>query len=975
MSSKNSVVKIPELVVILKPLVIGFFLAEVWTVMFGIGTLYAPQISGLNTCTSLIVIAALVLLCSYYFYLRDGVATTIKIIRSFRIDLLAALFLGFWLQHYIYQTTEKFHSELFIIFYNWTPLILLLLLVVILSPILQYSRAQKHIEIQKNYFLSDVEIKNRANDFLGMNKQALNFAESVMQSADIFGLDGPWGTGKTSFINLAEAVWSNNSKFLVCRFEPLRFASEPNLADRLIKELTSTIQKSVYAPEFKLAADRYSKLIKGKAELSFFGFKLSLEPSPETVDDLLDDIDEALKRINRRVIIVIDDLDRLDAKTVNNILFATKRTLNLTQATYVLCYDTEVLTGVQDDNTKAREFLEKFVTIKFSLFSDMSNICHFLRGEWKDHVFQDSSTPSDAIMQLSGIFDALANILESDKAAHYLPLIGNMRKVKRLINTIRLMQIEQSNFGRTDFNKIDLINLIFLHLNYPGIFRKIYAEETGNNIGSFSLKRDKENINYVNSSNFPEILESHSKDTSAVFLLKQLFDINNLVWNGYDDPDEQDLASRACFNHGSHRNLQAYLKFIVRVITPEPYMTLILYKEALDKIRNGVSIISILNDADFNADNWEYAHERLWIEILNQSYNLPGPIVDQAIDTLIAHLPDYPSVKIDNRGLRHILIYTLIQLLDRAGWGSESKRRNSTSAMEIAWRIFGEKQYIGNGLLSLLVANERGALGWFDLLLFRLQCSGDRQGQIHNLMTALIRHQDPSAETTGRVDELTINEMRLISQQVFLLFKNTYVMSGRNFIADVDMLPDDKFVGRFGSIIQSISSPELEPAELKAELAKQILTKRFLVKSFVIYQLSNSLPPTGSGIGCGFYDEEGLDDKKGIAKAMNDYIFNVCFNPTVNEKNAFYFIDHCLAHLNTPFDTGEEGLFTSQRFLAEGLDSSMMSIFWKQHNNLIRKIVRSELGREIHTSNYSVKYGEVLESVFSTLDEMAKSVT
>ena len=130
----------------------------------------------------------------------------------------------------------------------------------------------------------------------------------------------------------------------------------------------------IFAPEFRPAASRYSQLIKGKADVSFLGFKLSLEPSQETVDELLDDIDEVLRRIDRRVIIVIDDLDRPDAKTTNNVLFATRRTFKLSQATYVLCYDTEVLAGNKEEGSRAREFLEKFVTVKLSLFVDSSSL-------------------------------------------------------------------------------------------------------------------------------------------------------------------------------------------------------------------------------------------------------------------------------------------------------------------------------------------------------------------------------------------------------------------------------------------------------------------------------------------------------------------------------------------------------------------------------------------------------------------------
>ncbi|WP_454737191.1 hypothetical protein [Cupriavidus necator] len=43
--------------------------------------------------------------------------------------------------------------------------------------------------------------------------------------------------------------------------------------------MSAAIQRKVFAPEFRQAASRYSRLIKGKADVSFLGFKLSLEPS------------------------------------------------------------------------------------------------------------------------------------------------------------------------------------------------------------------------------------------------------------------------------------------------------------------------------------------------------------------------------------------------------------------------------------------------------------------------------------------------------------------------------------------------------------------------------------------------------------------------------------------------------------------------------------------------------------------------
>jgi hypothetical protein len=316
----------------------------------------------------------------------------------------------------------------------------------------------------------------------------------------------------------------------------------------------------------------------------------------------------------------------------------------------------------------------------------------------------------------------------------------------------------------------------------------------------------------------------------------------------------------------------------------------------------------------------------------------------------------------------------LIQLLDRAGWGSKTNRRDSESVVEIAWQIFGENEYKDIGLLNQLVSDKRGTLGWFDLLVFRLQCSADRQGQIHNVLKALIRHQDPRAETTGRLDTITISQMRLLSQQVFLLFKRTYIEPKKNFLDEVDTTNNDAFLGEIRSQMKGSDLRVSESQQIHIEITNQILMSRFLVKSFVVYQLSNSLPPSGSGVGCGYYDEEGKVDNKGIADAMNEYIFNVCFNPTDNKKNALHFFDHCISHLSTPFDTGLEGLVASKNSLAGGLSSAAMGSFWLQHKSCIQKLVQAVPDRVVHTTNYSVKYKEVMESIFSALDDMANEV-
>lgn len=983
MTATKPAMKMPELLVFARSLATGFVGAEVWRVAFYLGANFALTLSDIALWTKAGGILVGVLLCLTYAIKRGAHFAAARMGRSLRIDLLIAVGIGIWTNELASPWLAKAHTALKNSDPHWGQAVFVLLCAVLLSPLIQHYRPRPKITPPQLYFIADEEIGDEKEDLLASEAQAKSFAETVLSSGAhpglVFGIDGPWGIGKTSFINLAERYWAcAEDRAIVCRFEPLRYASEPDLADRLIRDLSAAIQRKVFAPEFRPAASRYSRLIKGKADVSFFGFKLSLEPSQETVDELLDDIDEVLRRIGRRVIIVIDDLDRLDAKTTNNVLFATRRTFKLSQATYVLCYDTEILAGSKEEGSRAREFLEKFVTVKLSLFVDSSSIRDFLRRDWQRTENQLGLIPSDTMVKLGAVLNELADILDGELAAKYLPFVGDLRKVKRFVNAMLLMQIEKSDLGRTDFNKRDLINLMLLHLNYPGLFRRIYAEETEGRRGIFSVRRKYGESNFKNSAELSELVEEHPG--AAGFLLRQLFDVTTLELGDPSDVDEAVLSSRACFNENSFRNLEGYLKLIVRFATPEPQETFVLYQEAVERVRKGASIASVLTSPDFRLERGEHAHDQFWRVLVNQSHDFTRAIADDAIDTLVDYLPRYSAIRNDDRGLRQRSIYSLLRLLDRAGWGRTSGRRLPNTAenvIEIAWRIFGEHSYEGKGLLQRLVGSNRGVLGWNDLMVFRLHCSADRQGQLYNLHSALIVHQDGSAPTTGFVSNLALMGMRRLSQEVFALFKRTYIDTRRNFLSEVSDAPVEAFLGEALSRFGMQASWDDQSEQGAASLAQRISSVRSAVKSFVIYQLSNPLLPNGSGVGCGYYDECGAGDGGGIARLMSEYAFGVCFNPDIHEENIFHFLDHCLSHLSNSFFSGrnEEGYFASKAELSGGLNPKEMGRYWSRHRELIRQRVLHVEKRYVVTSNYIASYREDLAGVFAVLDGLADEAT
>jgi len=971
--------KMPELLVFARALAVGFVGAEVWRAAFYLGASFATTLVRvplwLQACLLLIGIA----LCLAYAFGRRAHLAALRMCRSVRLDLLAAIGIGIWANQLALPWLVKAHEALRDADTHWALVVLGFFCLALSSPLVRQRTLKSSRAGPLPYFISDTEVEEEEQDLLENNAQAKSFAEAVLESGAhpglVFGIDGPWGVGKTSFINLADRYWSRDKRVIVCRFEPLRYASEPDITERLIRDLSSAIQRRVFAPEFRPAASRYSRLIKGKADVSFLGFKFSLEPSHETVDELLDDIDEVLKRIGRRVIVVIDDLDRLDAKTANNVLFATRRTFSLSQATYILCYDTEILVSKGEENVRAREFLEKFVTVKLSLFVDTSSVRNFLLGGWKREGGALDSIPSDTMLKLSAVLSELAKILASDLSAKYLPLVGDLRKVKRLVNAMLLMQIEKSDLGRTDFDKRDLINLMLLHLHYPGVFRRLYTEETDGRRGTFSLRRSQEERKFGNADGFSEMVREASG--SQAFLLEQLFDAKTLEIETPGHLDEAVLASRACFNEDPTRNLERYLKLIVRFVIPKPQDTYVLYRNAVDSIRSGASVASVLSSSDFLLEKGEKAHDQFWRVLVNQSYDFKGNVAQDAIDTLVDYLPRYSAIVGDDLSLRRRSIYSLLLLLDRAGWGRTSGRRlpnTSENVIEIAWRIFGEHSHKGNGLLQRLSSSDRGVLGWDDLMLFRLTCSQDRQGQLYNVYAALIAHEDIKAPTTGMVSALALVEMRRLSQRVFSLFKSNFIDANKNFFAEVDITPNAAFLGGCSLPLDAPAPIEGKSDTVVHSLVQRLSRARFIVKSFVIYQLANSLDAAGSGVGCGYYDEQGDGDSRGIAKRMNEYVFEFCFNPDVHDDNIFHFLDYCLSNLSNPFFSvrdEEEGYYASKTELPRGLDPKAMGRYWGQHHELIRERSLIAGERQVVTSNYIASYGEDLPGIFSVLDELA----
>jgi hypothetical protein len=303
MNDTKSTMKMPELLVFAKFVAVGFIGAEIFRCAFYLGTSFANQVS--NVVGAVLISLGYLITLIAYAIARGAIPEAKKIWLSKRMDLLGFIFFGALFNKLTVSSfakdsdLSKFHEALKTADPHWTPVVLGLLYLVLLSPLaakcwpkIQSCWKKKEKANSQLFFIADDEIKEENDDLLEYGKQAKSFAEAVLQSGAqpglIFGLDGPWGIGKTGFINLAEKYWNvPANKVIVCRFEPLRYASEADARLNGLFSLKKNPEQNKYEnltafTEFKISKDTSAKFLLEQlfdAQTLDFGAEESIDES------------------------------------------------------------------------------------------------------------------------------------------------------------------------------------------------------------------------------------------------------------------------------------------------------------------------------------------------------------------------------------------------------------------------------------------------------------------------------------------------------------------------------------------------------------------------------------------------------------------------------------------------------------------------------------------------------------------------
>lgn len=333
-----------------------------------------------------------------------------------------------------------------------------------------------------NNYYDDSPITSKKQDVLSRGDFATGLAKTLLKlDADnglCVALYGPWGSGKTSILNLMLEELENAEDFkdstVVLKFNPWRFTSEEQLfhqffimlahafsdsKDKKLKKIADEIEQYVVLAE---AIDNRAKI----ATLLFKQAKKSALKNNIFDQDLSKQKELIIKRIiesNSKVLIVIDDMDRLSSSEIKLLFKLIKSVANFPNTIYLMAFDREVVVTAltEPGSLNGEQYLEKIIQVPIEI-----------------PLLRDSEVSTILLSKLNEIVKTFGMPYDPTRFQHaYYECVDlrihSLREIKRLSN---LLYTKCMIAGETvDFT--DLLVLSLIELQYPDLYRWIKSNK------------------------------------------------------------------------------------------------------------------------------------------------------------------------------------------------------------------------------------------------------------------------------------------------------------------------------------------------------------------------------------------------------------------------------------------------------------------------------------------------------------------
>jgi predicted KAP-like P-loop ATPase len=227
-------------------------------------------------------------------------------------------------------------------------------------------------------FSGDIPLINPADDKLNYAPFSKLLAQSVAgmcpKECIVMAINGPWGSGKSTVLNFVLHYLESDyagQPVMPIRFNPWWFSGREDLTRLLMGLIRARLGDKDYGEIKSMLADLTDLLTKipgipGKDAGEFIADKLRGQPD---LVSLKDKIDELLLSSNKRLLIIIDDIDRLAPDEICDLFRTIKATGNFPNVIYLLAFEIDIVVKSLEKTfiPCGHSYLEKIVQVPFAL--------------------------------------------------------------------------------------------------------------------------------------------------------------------------------------------------------------------------------------------------------------------------------------------------------------------------------------------------------------------------------------------------------------------------------------------------------------------------------------------------------------------------------------------------------------------------------------------------------------------------------
>ena len=321
------------------------------------------------------------------------------------------------------------------------------------------------------HFDADRPVERRKDDRLGRSAFAESVAKRIQdvpaQHGFTIAVTGEWGSGKTSILNMvAEAL--EDEKIPVLRFNPWLFGGTTELVTRFFQELSAQLGE-VGSEKLKEVAKLLAKLGEGLAPLSPIPgttilAKLVSEASdqwaqPRSLHSEREHLKEILAESEAKVIVLIDDIDRLEPSEIREVIRLVRLTSDLPNVVFLLAYDSQhVAMSLGTSESEGIRYLEKIVQVSYQLPIVRESILSEMLLPWLEECVSGRDVLElDREVWTQVLYDVIK------------PLLTSLRDVKRYLYSL---PITLDMVGR-EVALADLLSLDAIRVLRPELFEAL----------------------------------------------------------------------------------------------------------------------------------------------------------------------------------------------------------------------------------------------------------------------------------------------------------------------------------------------------------------------------------------------------------------------------------------------------------------------------------------------------------------------